>query len=295
MVKVAFSTVACPDWTLDRVAAAASRWGFQGVELRTFGWAGTRLACEPALTSGAKVRRMFGEAGVEIAGVGTGVRFDEPVFPPVIGHAISDTNKSVVAAKRTIEIAHAIGAPYVRVFGFEPGRREKFARFQQRVAGRIALAADAARNMDVTVVVENAGIFAGAQALKDLLDEIEASHSSIRVRACYNLANAVKAGDDLAQGIDILGSKLVTARVKDLNASGMPVPLGAGTLPVREFVRAVAHSRSARWLVFEWDKLWLPELSGADEVMPGAASSFVRMVAEARGPVFRTGSSTSAA
>lgn len=295
MVKVAFSTVACPDWTLDRVASAASRWGFQGVELRTFGWADTRLACEPAMTAGDKVRRLFGEVGVEIAGVGTGVRFDDPVFPPVIGHVITDTLKSVTAAKRTIEIAHEVGAPFVRVFGFEPRTREKLSRFQQRVASRIALAADAARNMDVTLVIENAGAFATAEALKGLLDEVEASHSSIRVRACYNLANSVRAGDDPQRAIDTLGAKLVTARVKDLDAKGMPVPLGRGTLPVRAFVNAIAHSPSARWIVFEWDKLWLPELSDADAVMPDAAASLVRMLADARGPVFRTAATTSAA
>ena len=192
------------------MASAAARWGFQGVELRTFGWADTRLACEPAMTAGEKVRRLFGEVGVEIAGIGTGVRFDDPVFPPVIGHVITDTLKSVTAAKRTIEIAHEVGAPFVRVFGFEPRTREKFSRFQQRVAARIALAADAARNMDVTLVVENAGAFASAESLKGLLDEVEASHSSIRVRACYNLANAAKAGDDLARGVDTLGAKLVS-------------------------------------------------------------------------------------
>ena len=76
MLRLAFSTVACHTWTLERVARSAGEWGYMGVELRSFGEGGTRFACDPALTSGGKVRELFREAGVEVAGIGGGVRFD---------------------------------------------------------------------------------------------------------------------------------------------------------------------------------------------------------------------------
>ncbi len=42
-MKPAFSTVACPEWTLEDVAEFAGRSGYQGVELRTFGHSSTDL------------------------------------------------------------------------------------------------------------------------------------------------------------------------------------------------------------------------------------------------------------
>ena len=90
MIRTAFSTTACPDWTLDRVARAAADWGYAGVELRSLGGGGTELACEPALTDPEKTRAMFAGAGVSIASIATGVRFDEAVFPPVVGHILLD-------------------------------------------------------------------------------------------------------------------------------------------------------------------------------------------------------------
>ena len=33
-MKIAFSTVGCPDFSLEQVVQAASQWGYQGVDLR---------------------------------------------------------------------------------------------------------------------------------------------------------------------------------------------------------------------------------------------------------------------
>jgi sugar phosphate isomerase/epimerase len=279
MVKVAFSTIACPNWTLDRVADAAERWGYQGVELRTFGPADTRLACEPGLTGGEKVRTMFRRAGVAVAGVATGVHFDAPVFPPVMGWAITDTDKSVVQAKRCVEIAHDIGAPFVRVFGFERRSNERWSSFMQRVGARLRLAVDSARHMDTTIVVENGGSFAKAELLAELLDRVNLPIC----RACYNLAAGLAAGDDPIKAVSMLGYRLSMARVKDLDSHGKPVPLGEGVQPIREFAAAVARMPSAQWLVYEWDKLWMPELAEPEDVLPMAAEGLIRTVARARG------------
>ena len=91
MFKPAFSTVACPEWTLDRAARAAAEWGYEGLELRTFGHGSTHLACDPALTSAEKVRKVLDDAGVAPFSLASGVRFDEPIRPPVIGRVLSDT------------------------------------------------------------------------------------------------------------------------------------------------------------------------------------------------------------
>src|SRR3981081_682694 len=100
MLKPAFSTVACPGWTLERVAREGASFGFEAVELRSFGENPTLLSCDPALTAEDKTRAMFTDAGAEILSLGTSIRFDEPIRPPVLGLVISDTERSVRQAKR---------------------------------------------------------------------------------------------------------------------------------------------------------------------------------------------------
>ncbi|MBY0312779.1 MAG: sugar phosphate isomerase/epimerase, partial [Phycisphaerales bacterium] len=169
MLKPAFSTVACPDWLLREVAERALKLGFEAVELRTFGDDSRRFACDPAMTGEAKVRSMFLERGVEISSLATGVRFDEPVWPPVVGYFSDHVERAVREGKRAVDLAVGLECPLVRVFGFEFPAREKRAAAISRIARRLGKVVDHADKSGVRVVVENGGSFATADELLELI------------------------------------------------------------------------------------------------------------------------------
>jgi sugar phosphate isomerase/epimerase len=265
MFKTAFSTVACPDWILPDVARAAAEWGFQGVELRTFGYGSTEFACDPALTAAEKVRGIFAEVGVEQAVLASGVAFDEPIRPPVLGWALSDTERTVREAKSVIELARQIECPLVRVFGFEVPQREKRAPAVRRIVGRLRLAVDAARNTGVRLVLENGGSFATAGDLVELIDAV----GSPLLGASYSAAVARSAGEDPSEGAAVLGGRLWVAKVKDRSpGGGDPCLIGEGEMEIPAFVRALARERFKGWVVVEWDRAWLPHLAPAEGVLP---------------------------
>ncbi len=273
MLRLAFSTVACPEWTLERVARGAAQHGYEGVELRTFGAGSTRLACDPALTDPAKVRATFADHAVEIAGLGTSGRYDERVKPPVLGNIIGDPERSVRETKRDIDLAHDIGAPIVRVFGFELNKREKRSRAVRRIAGRLRLVCDDARHRGVRVAVENGGSFGTPAELAALLDSVE----SPLLGACWNVAAGHVAGADPAEAVRTLGARLIHARLMDLD-HGRPYPLGSGSAPCRRFVETLLSSGYDGWLVYEWDRAWLADLPGgplvdADRALQQAAET----------------------
>src|SRR5947209_18767828 len=66
-MKFAFSTVSCPTWDFETVAARAKEYGYDGVEIRGFLNESILTAANIFLTEPAKVRRIFDDAGVEIA------------------------------------------------------------------------------------------------------------------------------------------------------------------------------------------------------------------------------------
>jgi sugar phosphate isomerase/epimerase len=263
MFRTAFSTVACPDWTLDRVAQAASEYGYDGVELRTFGSGSTRFACDPALTSPEKTRRLFKSAGVSIACLATSVSFDEPIRPPVIGR-VKDTELSIRRAKAAIELAAAIECPLVRVFGFEFSAGEKRAAAIARITQRLALVADAARNTGVRIVIENGGSLPRAA---DLLGLIRAMDSNL-VGAAYSNAVAVDAGENPVDGLASLGDWLWSVKLRDRDSHGFLCAIGDGMLDVRTTVRALCESGYRGPVVIEWDRAWLPSLAAPDAVLP---------------------------
>ncbi len=266
MLKLAFSTVACPDWTLSRVADAAARFGFDGVELRSMGHGGAEFACDPALTDPEKVRRILDDAGVAPCGVASGCSFDAPVTPPVLGELLGLSNKLVAAAKHHIDVAQDIGAGYVRVFGFRIPRGEKRSTTLRRICDRLSDVCTHARHRDLSVVIENGGDFAHAADLAEIIDRVGSQY----LRACFDLEAACAVGDDPRLAVKLLGRKLIAARVKDA-FNGSPTRLGDGNLPCREFVQSLRDAGSGAWLVYTWDRAWLPQLAPAEEVLPAAA------------------------
>ncbi len=282
MARLAFSTTACPDWTLARVAKAAAYHGFHAVEFRSEGPGGASFACEPGLTDPAKVRAVLAESGVEIAGLASGVRYDTQVFPPVLGHALGHADASVDETKVYVELAAQLGAPYVRVFAFDPPEQTKrgMRAARRRIVRRLTLAADAARNTGVALLLENGGAYPRGADVASILDEI----GSNSLLACYALAPAALAGESPADGVNALGWRLITGRIKDLKTvrglTGVlrPCLLGSGMLPCDAFARAVSAAPSAQFITFEWDAAWLADklqLDDADAALAAAAKSLV--------------------
>lgn len=266
MIKTAFSTVACPEWTLHRVARAAAEFGFDGVELRTFGYGSTEFACDPSLTGAAKVREIFAGEGVRIASLGSSVRFDEPIRPLVIGRVLGDPEAPVRRAKAIIDLAAQIEAPHVRVFAFEHSERESRRAAVARIVERLKLAVDAARNTGVRLVLENGGSFPRAV---DILELIEAVNDPL-LGAAYAIGPAHSIGETPAEGAAVLRSRLWFAKVKDFRDS-KACRLGEGDLPGAALIEALTASRFTGWVVYEWDRAWLPDLDPADDVLPAAA------------------------
>lgn len=272
MIKLAFSTVACPEWTLSQVADRTIALGYSGVELRTFGDGSRAFACDPAMTSVEKVRSLFRERGIEPVSLATGVRFDEPVWPPVIGYLSARHEKSAREGKQAVSLAVAIEAPLVRVFGFEYFAREGKASAVKRIVSRLRQVLDHADKSGVRVAIENGGSFPSAKALLELIEE--ADHPLLG--ASYNLATGVSAGDSPSEAMTTLGTRLWLARVRDFDrvgAGAIPVLPGDGQMGCEAFVRSlVATGGGFRGpLVFEWDRAWVKGLEGPETVLKRAS------------------------
>jgi len=274
MIRLAFSTIACPSWTLERVASAAYESGFEGVELRTFGPGSGRLACDPALTDPRKTVDLFAAPGVDIAGLGSSGRFDEPIRPPVLGRVIGDYEKPVRAVKHDVDLAEDLGAEYVRVFAFEPAPGERPGRALGRIVDRLKLACDHARHRGVRLALENGGGYARAEQIAEIIDRV----NNPLLDACYNLAAGAAGGDSATDAVRMFGDRLLVGRLKDI-CQNMPERVGRGDLPCRDFVSEFAgKARDGAWLVFEWDKLWLPQLADPEHVLGETAKHLIEWI-----------------
>lgn len=224
--------------------------GFGGIELRTFGVAGSALACEPFLTDPVKLRRVMTNAGLSIACLATGASFDRAI-DPVLGRTFLDTEQAVRACKHTIDLAAQIECPYVRVFGFELQGNESRKTGIARIMERLDKALDACDRTGVKLVLENGGSFCTAEQLCEIMDAAD----NVLLGAAYSVAVGQQAGDDPATAIRTLGKRLLTIKVRDF-ADGAQVRLGEGTVQNH---RAIAAARSIGFtgpVVYELDRTW---------------------------------------
>jgi sugar phosphate isomerase/epimerase len=271
-MKPAFSTVACSDWTLPRIAERAAAWGYLGCELRTFGHASTQFACDPALSSSSKVRGLFERAGVQLATLATSARFDEPITMPQ--QIIGDTEKSVRELKGCVDLAIALEIPYVRVFAFEEHAGVSHNTTVATIAERLFKAVDYARNSGVRILLENGGSFETAAKLAELVDRVHEPGLGV----CYNAAVAEAAGESAPNGINVLGERIVTVKIQDLRA-GLPCALGEGELNPKDVVASLAASAFKGWITFEYNRAWFSGSEEPEAVLSRSAKTLYSWIA----------------
>lgn len=278
-MKLAFSTVACPEWTLEKVAMFAQQAGYQGVELRTFGSGSTEFACDPALTDPSKIRRIFAPTGCEVACVATSARFDDAITPPVIGHVLGGTPRGVIDTGWAVDLAARLEAPLVRVFAYQIPASESRSSGIARIVERLELAVATARNTGVRLAIENGGSFATAASLSELLDRV--NHPLLG--AAYSPSIAALAGENVEGGINVLGDRLFTVKLKDYS-NGKPRALGEGDSNAVATVRALATSGFPGWVVFEYDRAWFKIPGDPSEVLTRSAQKYFEWAGKSAAP-----------
>lgn len=262
-LQFAFSTVACPQWTLEQVVDHAREWGYGGVELRTLGPGGGGLACDPALSTPGKVAQAFQGSGVTPLCLST-------------SHALHHRDSTRIRQTRlamlqSLEDAAAIGCRSVRVFGNEVSPGEDRRTVLLRIAKNLQPALDKATELGIEILFENAGSFATPKEWWWLLDVI--SHPMVGLS--WNIANSASIDPNDRGGwvsVPTLNHRIRLAKVKDtrIGEGTGYVPLGEGTVGIEGFIQRLHGVGFDGFLSVEWDRLWLPTLAPAEEYLPEA-------------------------
>lgn len=256
-MKIAFSTLACPDWTLTQVAQQAAAMGYLGVDLRSFLSVQERMASDPMSVEPGEIDEIFDNAGVRPLCLSTGVKFDKMIEPPLLGRIFVNEEAGVSDAKLFVDLADRAGIKFVRVFGCDLPAAEPVTWSMRRVTERLILAAQTCRNTDVRLLIENAGSFARSSQQLDLIERV----NSQWLGASYNILAAVNAGECPVEGVRRLANHLSIVRISDVDDDGNPVRLGTGRFPIAKLIDTLREMSYEGWIVYEYPKLWSPDAS----------------------------------
>ncbi|HKV82610.1 MAG TPA: sugar phosphate isomerase/epimerase family protein [Candidatus Sulfotelmatobacter sp.] len=266
-MKVSFSTLACPDWTMPQIIATAAGEGYEGIELRFV--QGEDSLWKLPVFSGkdlASTKRALADRALKISCLDTSCRFHSP--------DATERGRWISEGQRMADLAAELGAPGLRVFGdtIQPGADRSST--QCWIAESIRELAESTAAKGVEVWIENHGDFAGAAETAAILRQAASPNTGV----VWDPANSFAATDEQpAEGAAQLRVAIRHVHIKDLwrDRDGWKyVLIGEGAFPLLALNAVLQDLQYDRFLSFEWEKRWHPEIADADIALPHFARWF---------------------
>ena len=250
-LPLAFSTLGCPAWEWPKILEFAESHGFAAIELR--GLMGSMdLPARPEFAPEriAQTKKEVAAHGLKIANIGSSSALHD-ADPAKRAQQIAD-------AKRFIDLASALGSPYVRVFGNEiKGPKEEVL---ARVSAGLHELGEYAGPRGVTVIIESHGDFVHSSDLKEVLTRADSPHVALLWDAHHTFADGHEQPEFT---VHELGSWIRHTHLKDSVPAGKErkyVLTGRGDVPIQRQVQALQKIGYKGYLCFEWEKAWHPDL-----------------------------------
>jgi sugar phosphate isomerase/epimerase len=251
-LPLGFSTLGSPKWdwipTLDFAAAH----GFAAIELR--GLQQTMdLSQRPEFQPDrvAQTKRELAARGLAVACLGASVNLHEQDTAK-LGAAMAET-------RRFIDVASAIGAPYVRVFGDRYVQGMSREAVHEYIARGLRELGEYARPRGVTVLIESHGEFVTSPPLVELMQRAD----SPAVGILWDAHHTFVAKESTEASVAQLGRWIRHTHLKDSVPAGTGrkyVLTGRGEVPVKQQIETLARTGYKGFYSLEWEKRWHPEI-----------------------------------
>lgn len=257
-LPLVYSTLGCPDWSLERMIEEALADGYAGLEIRVLD--GQII---PADMPGARrkvIRELMRQNGLVIAGLGASTRFSSP--DP------AERRKNQEELRRYLELANDLESPMVRTFGGEVVEGHTIEETIDWLAEGLTGVMETAAAQGVTVVLETHDAFCRGQEVAATLAKVE--HPNLK--AVWDTHHPYRMGESVADTWQYIGHRLAHVHIKD--ARRRPdgewdlVLLGEGEVPNREVIDLLLAKGYNGYLSAEWEKKWHPSIEEPEIALP---------------------------
>ncbi len=255
---LSFSTLGCPDWTLQHIVSFAAANGYQGIELRGLQRQMDLPQC-PEFNNTAGIEatmQLMKESKLRFVGLGSSaaLHFAEG----------AERDKNLDDGRRFIDLAEEINCPYVRVFPNSfPGGADRQVTID-RIADGLLQLGNYAQKKNVSVLMETHGDVVWTADLEKIMSA--ASHTHVGL--VWDIANMWTITKEPVQDVYQRLKKYIRhTHIKDavlVNGKPQYKLLGRGEVPVFNAISALDKDGYNGFYSFEWEKMWHPELDAPE-------------------------------
>ncbi len=252
MIKLAFSTLGCPEWSFQDILSTAKDVGFDGIEIRGIGkelYAPAIQQFQPAEREKTKEK----------------LRSLQLVFSCLTSacYLFDRQNEAELQkqGREYIDLAGSLSVPYIRVLGDRdpypaPGGIE-----DEYVLSMLRELAGYAKEKQVTLLVETNGVYADSRRLLRLIESVQMPS----VGVLWDIHHPYRYfGETPQQTYDILWQWIRYVHVKDSvrNSDGSVryKMMGYGDVPNQAAIRLLLERGYDGFVSLEWVKRWYSDL-----------------------------------
>ncbi len=223
---------------LSRQIAVLKKLDISYVEMR--GVNGKGLV-EYSLPEVKEIKKQLFDAGIRLSSIGS------PIGKIKI---TDDFLPHMELFKHTVEIAHEMEAPYIRMFSFFMPKNEAYAPYRGKVFTQVGQFVDYARASRITLLHENEKDIYGD--LADRCLELMKEYYGEYFKAVFDFANFVQCKQDTLAAYERLKPYIAYVHIKDaLWTDGSVVPAGQGDGKVEEILKRLKESGYEGFLSLE--------------------------------------------
>ncbi len=254
-MKLAFSTLCCPNYDWKEIFSMATDLGFDGIEVR---YIKEEEALSPFSAENCDdTAKMLDKMKIEIPCLSTG---------GCLKHDNWEETRSEIL--KYISIAPKVGAKYIRILG--DLRAEPDGEVDDNIiAERIKEIVPFAEENGITLLVETNGVYADTERLASMLNIV----ASDNVAALWDVHHPYRYfGESAEATLTNLGAYIKHVHIKDslVDSDGKVSYklIGEGDIPLDDIMLALKSINYEGFVTLEWVKRWNSELSDAGVIFP---------------------------
>ena len=260
-MKLAFTTLACPQWDLETIIARAVEYGYDGVDFRCYRGKLTLWEMPEFSTNLERTAGKLKEAKLEV---------------PCLDCSADLAGNPDWAVKEIqffLPICRGLGARMLRVFGGAV-KGKTAAESIDTAAETLRRVIPVARDQGVQIVVETHDYWIDTEPLRQLMKRV----NSPQVGVLWDVHHPFRVqGEPPTTTWQRIGKWVRYTHFKDsAEKPGAPEGFeyclaGQGTVPIREIVDCLRQGGYDGYLALEWEKMWVPDLAEPEVALPAYA------------------------
>jgi len=255
-MKLSFSTLGCPDWSIEHVVARGQEYGFDGLEIRgiqrEFDFRQIPIFNRDALPA---TKGLVEDAGLDVMVLGLSCRFSSPDE--------QERQENLESAYHGVKLAQKLGAPYVRVFGGSVPPEVKKDDAVEWVGDCLRALAEYGEDRGVAPLLETHDSWILSRDVGAVIERADHRNAGI----IWDVRHTFHAGESFTDTFSRLQYWIRHVHIKDEDPDGYCL-LGQGRVPNREAMRLLLEDGYAGYFSLEWEKAWQPDLAEPEAVFP---------------------------